>query len=263
MNKTLLVIGFLLLSIVPDVNSAEGGPCKDYGDCDQFKPDLNNMASLQRGVGTFMKYCYSCHSLKYSRWGRVANDLQIPEDIFFEYLVPDQDAGPYDLMVAPIHELEIDNAPPDLTLVARKRTSSWVYAYLRAFYDDSSTTYGSNNLVYPGVNMPNILAPIQGNQKLGCKEVPVLAKNGGEKRDEFGNTITKEKCGYLKHQDGSGLLNVEEFDEFIYDLTNFLTYVGEPSRAERERMGVYAIIFFIIFTFLSALLYREYQKDYH
>ena len=35
------------------------------------------------------------------------------------------------------------------------------------------------------------------------------------------------------------------------------------SRAERERMGVYAIIFFIIFTFLSALLYREYQKDYH
>ena len=111
--------------------------------------------------------------------------------------------------------------------------------------------------------MPNILAPIQGNQKLGCKEVAVLAKNGGEKRDEFGNTITKEKCGYLKYQDGSGLLNVEEFDEFIYDLTNFLTYVGEPSRAERERMGVYAIIFFIIFTFLSALLYREYQKDYH
>ncbi len=88
--------------------------------------------------------------------GKVANDLQIPEDIFFEYLVPDQDAGPYDLMVAPIHELEIDNAPPDLTLVARKRTSSWVYTYLRAFYDDSSTTYGSNNLVYPGVNMPNI-----------------------------------------------------------------------------------------------------------
>ena len=28
-----------------------------------------------------------------------------------------------------------------------------------------------------------------------------------------GNTITKEKCGYLKYQDGSGLLNVEEFDE--------------------------------------------------
>ena len=115
MIKSLIIISFLSFSFAPDVNSAEGGPCKDYGDCDQFKPDLNNMASLQRGVGTFMKYCYSCHSLKYSRWGRVANDLQIPEDIFFEYLVPDQNAGPFDLMVAPIHELEIDNAPPDLT----------------------------------------------------------------------------------------------------------------------------------------------------
>ena len=139
MIKSILIISFLSFSFAPFLNSAEGGPCKDYGDCDQFKPDLNNMASLQRGVGTFMKYCYSCHSLKYSRWGRVANDLQIPEDIFFEYLVPDQDAGPYDLMVAPIHELEIDNAPPDLTLVARKRTSSWVYTYLRAFYAVSYT----------------------------------------------------------------------------------------------------------------------------
>ena len=102
MIKSILIISFLSFSFAPFLNSAEGGPCKDYGDCDQFKPDLNNMASLQRGVGTFMKYCYSCHSLKYSRWGRVANDLQIPEDIFFEYLVPDQDAGPFDLMVAPI-----------------------------------------------------------------------------------------------------------------------------------------------------------------
>ena len=84
MIKSLLTISLLFFSLVPSLNSAEGGPCKDYGECDQFKPDLNNMASLQRGVGTFMKYCYSCHSLKYSRWGRGANDLQIPEDIFFE-----------------------------------------------------------------------------------------------------------------------------------------------------------------------------------
>ena len=220
------------------------------------------MASLQRGVGTFMKYCYSCHSLKYSRWGRVANDLQIPEDIFFEYLVPDQNAGPFDLMVAPIHELEIDNAPPDLTLVARKRTSSWVYTYLRAFYDDSSTTYGSNNLVYPGAAMPNVLSHLQGKQVLGCKEVPVIASNGGVKRDENRNDITEEKCGYLKIKE-SGELTQAGFDSLIYDLTNFLVYVGEPAKRDRERIGWYVIFFFITFTALSFLLYREYQKDYH
>ena len=38
--------------------------------------------------------------------------------------------------------------------------------------------------------MPNILAPIQGIKNF--QKIPVLAKNGGEKRDEFGNTITKE-----------------------------------------------------------------------
>ena len=51
MIKSILIISILSFSFVPSLNSAEGGPCKDYGDCDQFKPDLNNMASLQRGVG--------------------------------------------------------------------------------------------------------------------------------------------------------------------------------------------------------------------
>jgi ubiquinol-cytochrome c reductase cytochrome c1 subunit len=42
-----------------------------------------------------------------------------------------------------------------------------------------------------------------------------------------------------------------------------MTYVGEPSRSDRERMGWYAILFFIVFTALAYLLFREYQKDYH
>ena len=29
--------------------------------------------------------------------------------------------------------------------------------------------------------MPNVLAALQGSQKLVCKDVPVIAKNGGEK----------------------------------------------------------------------------------
>jgi ubiquinol-cytochrome c reductase cytochrome c1 subunit len=91
----------------------------------------------------------------------------------------------------------------------------------------------------------------------------LLQKMAVKKRDDFGNTITKEKCGYLKVDEGSGELNKEEFDSLIYDLTNFLVYVGEPAKAERERMGWYVIFYFLIFTALSALLYREYHKDYH
>jgi len=262
-----LIIFIALIFCVTNLFSAEGGPCKDYGECDEFKYSLNDMASLQSGASTFLNYCYGCHSLQYSRWGRVAKDLQIPEELFFENLVFDKSIKPGDLMTGSMSKEKSAQwfgvAPPDLTLVSRVRGDDWIYSYLRAYYEDSSKQYGVNNLVYPGTAMPNVLIGLQGNQKLVCKDVPVIAKNGGEKRDDLGNVITMEKCGYLKVAEGSGELTKEEFNTLIYDLTNFLVYVGEPSKAKRERMGWYVIFYFLIFTALSALLYREYQKDYH
>ena len=56
LSKFLVAIG-LLISI-NGINAAEGGPCKDYGECDEFKYSLNDMASLQRGASTFLNYCY-------------------------------------------------------------------------------------------------------------------------------------------------------------------------------------------------------------
>ena len=262
-----LIIFATLIFCVNNLFAAEGGPCKDYGECDEFKYSLNDMSSLQSGASTFLNYCYGCHSLQYSRWGRVATDLQIPEELFFENLVFDKSIKSGDLMTGSMSKEKSAQwfgvAPPDLTLVSRVRGDDWIYSYLRAYYEDSSKQYGVNNLVYPGTAMPNVLIGLQGNQKLVCKDVPVLAKNGGEKRDYSGNTITKEKCGYLKVEEGTGELTKEEFDTLIYDLTNFLVYVGEPAKATRERMGWYVIFYFLIFTALSALLYREYHKDYH
>ena len=120
-------------------------------------------------------------------------------------------------------------APPDLTLVSRYKGDDWIYSYLRAYYEDSSKQYGVNNLVYPGTAMPNVLLSLQGNQRLVCKNIPQIAQNGGEKRDNLGNTIFKEKCGYLEVEEGTGLLSKQEFDNLIYDLTNFLVYVGAVS----------------------------------
>ena len=111
--------------------------------------------------------------------------------------------------------------------------------------------------------MPNVLLSLQGNQKLVCKNVPLIATNGGEQRDDFGNTVFEEKCGFLEVEEGTGMLSKEEFDKLIYDLTNFLVYVGEPIKATRERIGWYVIFYFLIFTALSILLYREFHKDYN
>mgnify|MGYP003330538462 FL=1 len=216
-KQYLFLLGIVFF--VNNIDSAEGGPCKDYGDCDEFKYSLNDMASLQRGASTFLNYCYGCHSLQYSRWGRVATDLQIPEEIFFENLVFDKTIKPGDLMIGSMSKEKSAEwfgvAPPDLTLISRVRGDDWIYSYLRAYYEDSSKQYGVNNLVYPGTAMPNVLAALQGSQKLVCKDVPVIAKNGGEKRDDYGNTITKQKCGYLEVDEGSGELSKEQFDKLI------------------------------------------------
>ena len=269
-SKQVSMQGFLLLFIFFiyfNLEAAEGAPCKDYGECDEFKHSLKDMSSLQSGASTFLTYCYGCHSLEYSRWNRVAKDLQIPEEIFFDNLIFDPSIKPGDLMAGSMSKEESAEwfgvAPPDLTLVTRLHGSDWVYTYLRTFYEDSSKQYGVNNLVYPGAAMPNVLAALQGNQQLTCKQVPIIANNGGEKRDNSGNPVTKEKGGFLNVEEGTGSLNQEEFDLLIYDLTNFLTYVGDPDKVERERIGWYVVFFFIIFTTLSSLLYREYQKDYH
>ena len=266
-HRGIIFFCLLLLLVSFNIFSAEGGPCKDYGECDSFKPKLNNIESLQRGASVYLNYCYGCHSLQYSRWGRVAKDLKIPDEIFFQNLVFDDSIKAGDLMKGSMSKDEsalwFGVAPPDLTLVSRYKGDDWIYSYLRAYYEDSSKQYGVNNLVYPGTAMPNVLLSLQGKQKLVCKDEPLLASNGGEQRDDMGNTVYKKKCGFLEVEEGTGKLNKTEFDQLIYDITNFLVYVGEPAKAERERIGWYVIFYFLIFTAISAMLYREYQKDYH
>ncbi len=44
------------------------------------KNEVSNLASLQRGARNFLGYCSGCHSLKYMRYSRMAEDLEIPEE---------------------------------------------------------------------------------------------------------------------------------------------------------------------------------------
>ena len=46
-----------------------------------FHPNLQDKPSLQRGVRLFVNYCMGCHSLKFQRYERTADDLEIPHDI--------------------------------------------------------------------------------------------------------------------------------------------------------------------------------------
>ena len=50
------------------------------GNLQQSGTDLSDKASLQRGAALYMSYCSGCHSLKYLRYARIAEDLGLSEE---------------------------------------------------------------------------------------------------------------------------------------------------------------------------------------
>ncbi|MDT8397159.1 MAG: cytochrome c1 [Pseudomonadales bacterium] len=207
--------------------------------------NLEDKASLQSGARTFVNYCLGCHSAGFSRYGRVASDLGIPEDLVEENFIFDENTGIGDLMhsAMPVEQSKswFGVAPPDLSLVAKVRSPEWLYGYLTGFYLDASRPTGVNNRVFANVAMPNVLAELQGEQ-LPCED---------------------EACSATVHVEGTGSLSPEAFDDLVYDLVNFLYYLGEPARLEREKIGGY-VLFFLAFLFVFVyMLNREYWKDIH
>lgn len=258
-RSTLLVV----LLLVPAVACAEAGT--DWK-MEPFKPNAKNMPSLQRGAALFVNYCLGCHTLKFQRYERTADDLQIPHDIFMANLVfTDQKIGALITNALPQEASKtwFGSAPPDLTLVARLRSADWVYNYLKAFYVDPARPFGVNNKVFPNVAMPHALLELQGIPVPACHQVPKRAENGGEQRDPLvpGLAITEEKCGFIDVVEGSGRLTAKEFDDAVYDIANFLYYVAEPARMERERLGVYVLLFLVVLYVFTLLLGREYNKE--
>ena len=97
-----------------------------------------------------------------------------------------------------------------------------------------------------------------------CKQIPAFADNGGIKQDPIsGEQLTEEKCGFLQVDNGTGEMSPEQFDKTMLDLTNFLAYMTDPLKVERETIGTYVLLYLFIFTMLSYLLYREFKKDLH
>lgn len=263
-----LVLGglalFAILVVVPiKAVGAGGGACGSIP-CDVMEPDLSNKASLQRGAKYFVNYCMGCHSAKFSRYGRVAEDLGIPEDIAREQLIfGDQAIG--ELMTTAMSEEQgkqwFGVQPPDLTLVARSRSPEWLYTYLRNFYKDKSRPFGVNNRVFENVGMPHVMVELQG--LLECSAGPERDSHGHIVRDSAGNPVIDEECGSLEPGEIEGRMTQEEFDQAIYDLVNFLEYLGEPAALDRERIGVFVLLFLSVLFVFVYLLNREYWKGIH
>ncbi len=216
---------------------------------DDANIDLGDKESLQRGFKYFVNYCLSCHSAKYQRFERTANDLGLSADDVKQNLMftTDKIGGTMDIALNPVEATGYFGVtPPDLSVITRARGSDWVYTYLRSFYLDDGKSTGVNNVVFPDVGMPHVLWELQGWQEARFK------------KDEHGQ-MKFEKFELVK----AGSMSTEEFDGAMHDLVNFMTYLGDPSRVEREALGVKVILFLLVLFVLSYLLKKEYWKDIH
>ena len=242
----LIVLVMLPLMLVAATN-AEAASAGNLN-LKHVETDFGDKNSLQRGFKYYMSYCISCHALGYARYERTADDLNIPHDLVLENLVFD-DSLIGDLMENAISEEDAQNwfgaAPPDLTLAGRVHTADWLYTYLKSFYNDPVRPLGANNKIFPNVGMPNVLHELQGN--VSCYD------HGTGDPAQF----------ELQYIEGTGLMSEEEFNAVIADLVNFLYYIGEPIRVQRQNIGIWVLVFLGVLYILTALMGREFSKDYH
>lgn len=213
--------------------------------------DVSNLASLQRGARNFVNYCLGCHSAKYMRYSQIAKDLALTEDDVEQNLMF-TGARIYDPMVSAMPPEQarawFGNAPPDLSLIVRSRSPDYVYTFLKSFYDDPSRPTGANNAVLPQTAMPDVLAGLQGRQTPRYETKP----------DEEGKPVQ-----HLVGLDlaAPGEMTPAEFDGFVRDTVSFLEYVSEPAKSQRRSLGVWVILYLLMFLTFTYFLKKEYWKD--
>jgi len=249
------IIAFMLLSIFTfSAFAAVHGQVA----MDHIETDISDQASLQKGLSFFTNYCFGCHSMKYARYERAAADLGIPHKLIEKNILVGQvKIGELMTISMPEDQAKIwfGNPPPDLTLSSRLRGADWIYNYLRGFYIDPSRPYGVNNVIFKDVGMPHVLASLQGV----CAEEPHLGVKP-EVDPLSGNIVKSSGCHEYAVE---GSLSPKEYDEAIYNLVNFLEYVGEPSRPQSEAIGRNVLIFLAFLFIFAYFLNKEYWRDIH
>jgi len=250
MKKILLALA-CCLGLAAPAFASEGGEVS----WDKAPNTLNDLGSLQNGAKLFVNYCLNCHSAAYMRYNRLRDigltDQQIKDNLLF---ATDKVGETMKASIDAKQAKEWFGAnPPDLTLIARSRSghggsgADYLYTYLRTFYRDPARPTGWNNLVFPNVGMPHALWQLQGEREPQFEEREVH----GQKEMVF--------TGWK--QVTPGTMSSVDYDKNVADLVNYLQWMGEPAQNTRVRVGVWVMLFLVLFTVIAWRLNAAYWKD--
>jgi len=214
MKKLILLFSFLL---VAPLTIHAAGPSIELESADN---NLRDKDSLQRGAVLFTNYCMACHSVKYIRYNRIAQDIGWTEEEVVEKMSFGMNSVVDDVLTRMPEGVAMEVMgvqPPDLSLTTRVKGTDYVYTFLRGYYQDEKGQW--NNRALEGTSMPNVLESMQ--------------RHASE----------------------------EDYAQAARDISNFLEYVGEPSKVQRWDLGWKVISFLLVLLLLTYLVKREYWRD--
>lgn len=251
LNACTFLVGSLFFTSVSSVVLASGG-AGDYH-AESISVDVDNRSSVIRGAVLFSENCMGCHSLSMQRYSRLSQDFDLDAEKMKGTIILDPNAKIGDHIVSPMAPGDakqwLGAAPPDLTLFARAKSPEYIYNFLRSFYIDSDSSTGFNNAMLPGTAMPNVLAKFQTGQ------MPVY--NGSHK------LVAVEMVKPEGMSEGDFKQIVDRYDQVTKDLTNYLAYVSEPGKSTRQSVGMWVILYLMLFAAVMYMLKQSYWKHIH
>ena len=118
---------------------------------------------------------------------------------------------------------------------------------MRSFYAAPERPTGVDNIVLPGTAMPHVLWKLQGH---AARRVRQRARMHGVR----GSSKVSSSCGQASSARS-------DFDSVVRDIVNFLDYIGEPIKRERQQLGIRVIGFLLVFLLIAYMLKKEIWKD--
>ena len=191
-------------------------------------PDrLSDQAALQSGAKTFVNYCLNCHSAEFHRYNRLQDIGFTAEQIKTELAVTNVKIG--ETMKAAIDPQQakawFGANPPDLTVIVRSRAGE-----------------GGSGADY-------VYSYLRGFYRDETKPT-------GWNNHIFPNVAMPHALWELQSS-----MSPAEYDKTVGDLVGYMQWMAEPAQGTRKTLGIFALLFFGILSFLTWRLNAAYWKD--
>ena len=251
--KSLFAVLLLVAGISGPAAFAAGGGAA----LEEAHIDPGAIPSLQRGARNYMNYCSGCHSAQYVRFNTIGKHLELTDEQLVDNLMFNAEKT-FETIRASMPSADAERwygkAPPDLSLMARSKGADYIYTFLKSFHVQDESPTGVDNIVLAGTSMPHVLWELQGYQKA------IFSEHTEEDGD--GNVSTSLHFEGFE-QVSAGLLDAEDYDDFVRDTVNFLAYIAEPVRGERRKIGTWVIMYLLVFLVIAYMLKKQIWKDVH